>query len=100
MKKLLLLLTGVMICAQLATLNLPKLNGDEAIYMLILGEFRKLLTGQGFSLNPIIHYAGPSDFWLMGSIYGASRFFTSFFPSSFHALEPVAWMVRIVPFSL
>ena len=77
---------------QLFTLNYPHLNGDEAVYMTVVEEFRKLLDGNLPPLNPIISYSGPIDFWIMGSVYGLFSFFSS--------IEPGAWMVRIVPFLL
>jgi len=86
------ILTGTVmtvIVLQFISLGFPAMNGDEALYQLVVEELRKLLSGQMPSLNPVIDYSGPLDFWLMGSVYGI----TSFLPW----LQPGAWMVRIVP---
>lgn len=78
---------------QLATLNVHSLNGDEGIYSLIKDDFSRLLQGHIPSPNPVIDYAGPFDFWIMGSVYGLIDYL-------FKPLLAEAWMVRIVPFLL
>lgn len=78
----------IMLLFQILTLNFPKLSGDESLYLLVVEEFRKLISEGHFSLNPIIEYEGPVHFWYIGSLYG----FLSRFP-----IEPAPWMVRIMP---
>ncbi|MEK6704345.1 MAG: hypothetical protein AABZ06_01010 [Bdellovibrionota bacterium] len=75
---------------QLTTLSAFRMNGDEAIYMLIMEELGKITGGQWPSMNPIIHYSGPLNFWALGSVYAL----TSMLPQ----IEPAAWMVRLPPF--
>ncbi len=76
---------------QLFTLNLPALNGDEAVYCLLKEEVQKLLSGHLPSANPLIGYSGPLDFWLMGSVYWVAGLLH---PSG----EAGPWLVRVVPF--
>ena len=80
-----------LILFQIFTLNRPSLNGDEAMYTLILSQLAQMRAGVAPMLNPIIGYTGPLDFWLLVSVYAVSHFL---------GLEAAPWMVRIIPLTL
>ncbi len=91
-EQLLIVTIGFVFLFCLLTLNIPAISGDEAVYTFILEEGKRLLSGGGASLNPLIGYTGPLDFWAMGSVYGILV--------SPNLLSPQPWMVRIIPFSI
>ncbi|MCM2276464.1 MAG: hypothetical protein NDJ89_00115 [Oligoflexia bacterium] len=87
-----MVLAAGVILFQVATLTSVQLNGDEALYMLLVEELRRIFSGNWPQLNPVIHYSGPFDFWILGSVYALLY--------GWKSLEASAWMVRIVPFVL
>lgn len=91
---LLTLILVVVFLFQLLTIGFPGLNGDEAFFLLLGEEIEKIKSGVWPSLNPVIHYTGPLNFWILGSLYQLTGWLGSTFAN------PHPWVVRIIPLTL